>query len=555
MHADPPTASLRSVRTLTLQDLGLDHIASSPSDPCYYNLSYGELADHQAQNREGIFTETGAFAVDTGKFTGRSPKAKYIVQDESTADIWWGEINQPMKPEVFDDLYDKVTRYYQNEVEHIYVQDLYCGAHKGSRRSVRFVTEKAWHSHFVKNMFIRPKLEELEGFSPDFTILNAYGLTDEDWVKHGLNSQVFVVFNPEKKIALVGGAWYGGEMKKGIFSMMHYWLPKEHCLSMHCSANIGADRGDTCLFFGLSGTGKTTLSTDPHRKLIGDDEHGWDDEGIFNFEGGCYAKTSKLTHETEPEIYDAIKANALLENVWIDPATRECDYFNQTMTENGRVSYPITHIQNREDSLTGGHPEYIVFLCCDAFGVLPPVAKLTPGQAMYHFVSGYTAKVAGTEIGVKEPEATFSPCYGAAFLTLHPMEYAKLMKEKLETHKVDCYLVNTGWSGGPYAPPAGTKVERGSRMSIKATRACLDAIFDGSIKKSSFKKDPLFHFEVPEHLEGVPTELLNPRQTWSDPAVFDKQYEALAKRFADNIDKYADGDLAQYEGCGPINKN
>ncbi|ETO20822.1 phosphoenolpyruvate carboxykinase (ATP), partial [Reticulomyxa filosa] len=324
--------------------------------------------------------------------------------------------------------------------------------------------------------------------------------------KKRLHSEVFVSFNIERKLALIGGAWYGGEMKKGIFSMMHYWLPMENCLSMHCSANIG-EKGDTCLFFGLSGTGKTTLSTDPKRRLIGDDEHGWDDEGIFNFEGGCYAKTSKLSRSTEPEIYDAIRFNALLENVWVDPVTRQPDYFNLSITENGRVSYPIEHIANREASLSGGHPKNLIFLCADAFGVLPPIAKLSPSQAMYHFVSGYTAKVAGTERGIKEPVPNFSSCYGAAFLTLHPLQYAKLLKQKLETHKVDCYLVNTGWTGGPYGV--------GQRMSIKATRACLDAIFDGSIKHTTFRKDDTFFFEVPQALPGVDPNILNPRNTWT----------------------------------------
>lgn len=327
--------------------------------------------------------------------------------------------------------------------------------------------------------------------------------------------------------------------------MMHYWLPQNDCLSMHCSANIG-QTGDTALFFGLSGTGKTTLSTDPNRKLIGDDEHGWDDEGIFNFEGGCYAKTAALKREAEPEIYDAIKFGALLENVWIDPVTRVPDYDNVSMTENGRVSYPIEHIQNREPTLRGGHPDYIVFLCCDSFGVLPPVSKLNPGQAMYHFISGYTAKVAGTELGILEPEPNFSPCYGAAFLTLHPMEYAKLFKKKLEERgdAVDSYLVNTGWSGGKYGV--------GKRMSIKTTRACLDAIFDGSIKNVEFRKDSEFGFEVPQTLPGVDSNLLNPRNTWDDKDQYDKDYKALAKMFADNFNKYSSQTDEDYSECGPV---
>jgi phosphoenolpyruvate carboxykinase (ATP) len=449
-----------------------------------------------------------------------------------------------MDKELFQKLKEEAVYYYKNKVDRIYVVDLFCGAHKNAAKKVRFITERAWHQHFVSNMFIKPKPEELKDFVPDFTVLNCYGLTDDKWQKHGLHSEVYVSFNIEERMAIIGGAWYGGEMKKGIFSMMHYWLPQQHILSMHCSANIGVN-DDVCLFFGLSGTGKTTLSTDPDRRLIGDDEHGWDDEGIFNFEGGCYAKTSKLSRQTEPEIYDAIRSNALLENVWIDPHTREPDYFNLSLTENGRVSYPIEHIQNREPTLSGPHPKYIVFLCCDAFGVLPPIARLNPGQAMYHFISGYTAKVAGTERGIKHPVATFSPAYGAAFLTLHPMEYASLFKEKLEQHNVPCYLVNSGWSGGAYGS------ETGDRMSIKTTRGCLNAIFNGEIEKAKFKKDDVFGFEVPEALPGIDSKILNPRNAWADKAAFDKQNKELAAMFAANIDKYADPVV--YAPFGPVN--
>eukprot|EP00484_Ammonia_sp_Unknown_P002002 CAMPEP_0197022494 /NCGR_PEP_ID=MMETSP1384-20130603/3354_1 /TAXON_ID=29189 /ORGANISM="Ammonia sp." /LENGTH=571 /DNA_ID=CAMNT_0042450549 /DNA_START=93 /DNA_END=1808 /DNA_ORIENTATION=- len=542
--AVPPTATLKSVRTKNLEKLGLGDFAPNHSAVCYYNLSYGEIADHQARNKEGIFVSNGAFAVDTGKFTGRSPMDKYIVKQEPSASkIWWGDINRPMDLDLYHKLKDEAYFYYKNKVDNVYVYDGFCGAHKNAAKKIRFVTEKAWHHHFVKNMFIEPKPEDLVNFEPDYLVINCYGLTDDKWQKHGLHSDVYCAFSIEERTALIGGAWYGGEMKKGIFSLMHYWLPQEHILSMHCSANIGVEKEDTCLFFGLSGTGKTTLSTDPHRRLIGDDEHGWDDEGIFNFEGGCYAKTSKLSMETEPEIMMAIKNNALLENVWVDPVTREPDYFNETITENGRVSYPIDHIANREPSLCGNHPDYIVFLCCDAFGCLPPVAKLNPGQAMYHFISGYTAKVAGTERGIKEPVATFSPCYGAAFLTLPPMEYASLFKEKLEKHNVDCYLVNTGWSGGAYG--------EGERMSIKTTRSCLDAIFNGEIKKTKFRKDPEFGFEVPTTLPGVDSTILDPKNTWKDPKVYDEAYKNLGAMFAANIDKYADP--VKYKEFGPTN--
>jgi len=544
--AVPPTATLKSLRTQRLSQIGLEELAPGADSMCYRNLSYGELADHQARNKEGVFAANGAFSVDTGKFSGRSPLDKYIVdQEPSTQKIWWGDVNRKMDLKLYQELKKEAIYHYHNKVDNVYVYDGFCGASKATAKRVRFVTEKAWHQHFVKNMFIDPSEEELENFEPDYTIINCYGLNDEKWQKHGLHSDVYCAFSIEDRTALIGGAWYGGEMKKGVFSLMHYWLPQQHILSMHCSANVGSEKSDTCLFFGLSGTGKTTLSTDPQRRLIGDDEHGWDDTGIFNFEGGCYAKTSKLSLDTEPEIYRAIKFNALLENVWVDPVSREPDYFNQTLTENGRVSYPIEHIDNREESLSGGHPDYIIFLCCDAFGVLPPVAKLNPGQAMYHFISGYTAKVAGTERGIKEPMATFSPCYGAAFLTLHPMEYADLFKEKLEKHDVDCYLVNTGWSGGAFGD--------GERMSIKTTRSCIDAIFDGSIKKTTFRKDTVFGFEVPTALNNVDAAILDPRNTWKDKALYDAKYKELGSMFAGNIDKYADPE--KYKEFGPTSSN
>lgn len=383
-----------------------------------------------------------------GKFTGRSPKDKYIVKQSPSQDkIWWGSVNKPMEPQVFDELYGKVTEHY-SKAPKMYVFDGYCGANPKSRKKVRIITEKAWQSHFVTNMFIRPQSkQEIEGFQPEFTIINSSAVTNPRWKEHGLNSDVFVSFNIERNVAIIGGTLYGGEMKKGIFSMMNYWLPTEGVMSMHCSANRGKN-GDTALFFGLSGTGKTTLSADPHRWLIGDDEHGWDDDGIFNFEGGCYAKTIGLRREKEPEIYDAIKPNALLENVKIVPETNMPDYDDKTKTENGRVSYPIYHISNYEPSAVGKHPNSVVFLTCDAYGVLPPISVLTPEQAMYHFLSGYTAKVAGTERGIIEPQATFSACFGAAFLPLHPTVYAKLLQSKIEKHGSRVYLLNTGWSGG-----------------------------------------------------------------------------------------------------------
>jgi ATP-dependent phosphoenolpyruvate carboxykinase len=524
--------------------LGLEKFGiTNASTKVHHNLSYADIAKHEDANKEGQFIANGTYTIDTGKFTGRSPKDKYIVdQEPSNKNIWWGDINQPIKSEVFDDLYKKVTGHY-SKAEKVYVFDGYAGANPASRKKVRFITELAWQHHFVTNMFLRPETkEEIENFEPDFTIVNACKVTNEDYKKHGLNSEVFVAFNIEENVAVIGGTWYGGEMKKGIFSMMNYWLPLDGIMAMHCSANKGKN-GDTALFFGLSGTGKTTLSADPQRWLIGDDEHGWDDEGIFNFEGGCYAKTINLSEENEPDIYNAIKRDALLENTFVLPETNEPDYYNTSKTENGRVSYPIYHIPNHEPNSSGGHPNNIVFLTCDAYGVLPPVSKLSDGQAMYHFLSGYTAKVAGTERGVTEPTATFSACFGAAFLPLHPTRYADLLQQKLQKHNTSVYLVNTGWTGGAYGV--------GKRMSIKDTRACIDAILDGSIKKAEFVTDPLFGFEVPKTLGSVPANVLNPRDAWTDKAAFDAAATKLAGMFQKNFVKYVSKEHTDYSTFGP----
>ncbi len=506
---------------------GLDSLGLSGIKEVYHNLSYDELFDHEIKNGEGRTTVNGTFAVDTGIFTGRSPKDKYFVMSEpSSKYISWGKVNKATSKEVFDELYEKVKKQLSNK--NIYVQDAYCGAAPESRKSIRVVTELAWQAHFVKNMFIRPELEDLENFTPEFTIYNACKLSNEDYEKNDLHSDVFVVFNVEKNIAIIGGTWYGGEMKKGVFSMMNYWLPLEGKLSMHCSANVGSE-GDTALFFGLSGTGKTTLSTDAKRRLIGDDEHGWDDKGIFNFEGGCYAKCIGLDPQNEPEIYGAIKRNALLENVVMDDDGK-VDYADGSKTENTRVSYPIQHIANHKRSLKAPHPKKIIFLTADAFGVLPPVSRLTKEQAMYYFMSGYTAKVAGTERGITEPVATFSSCFGEAFLPLHPTVYAKLLGEKIDKHGVDVYLVNTGWTGGSYGV--------GTRMSIKATRACINAILDGSIENEEFTKTPIFGLNIPTKLDGVETEVLNPRNTWENKSLFDASQKELAGMFIKNFKKY-----------------
>ena len=521
---------------LSAQDLGLKSIGK-----IHHNLSYDELFEHEKQNNEGAISDNGTMMVDTGKFTGRSPKDKYFVhQKPSLENIAWGKINQAMAPEVFDELYGEVVDYLSGK--DLYVTDGFCGANEKTRTSVRCITAFAWQSHFVKNMFIRPGQNDLDNFVPQFTVYNACSLANRNWEKHGLNSEVFVVFNIEKNIAIIGGTWYGGEMKKGIFTMMNYWLPMQGILSMHCSANVGKD-GDVALFFGLSGTGKTTLSTDPKRKLIGDDEHGWDDDGIFNFEGGCYAKCINLSAENEPEIYKAIQRNALLENVVADE-NGMIDFDSDDKTENTRVSYPIEHIDNHDPSLKGGHPKNIIFLTCDAFGVLPPVSKLTKEQAMYYFLSGYTAKVAGTERGVTEPQATFSSCFGEAFLPLHPTAYAKLLGEKMEKHNVNAYLVNTGWVGGGYGV--------GERMSIKATRACINAILDGSIKNVEFDQTRWFRLNIPKTLPGVETNLLNPRNAWADKESFDNTANKLAGMFIENFKKYVtDSDDFDYTQAGP----
>ena len=508
----------------------------------FHNLTYDELMKHEIRNGECHVSSSGAMMVDTGEFTGRSPKDKYFVdQDPSNKYISWGNVNQKITKEVFDELL--VVAQEQLSGKDLYITDVFCGASEASKRSVRFVTEIAWQSHFVKNMFIRPTENDLESFSSDFTVLNACKTVNPKWKEQGLNSDVFVVFDVEEKIAVIGGTWYGGELKKGIFSMMNYWLPLEGKLSMHCSANVGKE-GDTALFFGLSGTGKTTLSTDPKRALIGDDEHGWDDDGVFNFEGGCYAKVINLDEKSEPEIHGAIRKNALLENVVFDE-DGVVDYEDGSKTENTRVSYPIEHIENHEPSLHAGHPKNIIFLTADAFGVLPPVSKLTKEQAMYYFLSGYTAKVAGTERGITEPVATFSACFGEAFLPLHPTVYGELLGKKIDEHGVNVYLVNTGWTGGVYGV--------GHRMSIKDTRACINAILDGDILNSEFDVTKTFRLHVPKTLGDLDPEILNPRNAWEDKEAFDKTRDELAQMFIDNYRKYQeDTTKTDFSSAGPI---
>lgn len=519
-----------------LEELGLKNIGE-----VYHNLSYDELIQHELDKGECSMTSSGATAVDTGIFTGRSPKDKYFVNaDPSNKFIAWGDVNQKVDAEIFAELLEVARAELSNK--DLYVTDVFCGSSPASKRSVRFISEIAWQSHFVKNMFIRPTSSELEVFKQDFTVLNACKAVNDKYKEHGLNSEVFVMFDVENNLAIIGGTYYGGEMKKGIFSMMNYWLPLEGKLSMHCSANVG-ERGDTALFFGLSGTGKTTLSTDPKRRLIGDDEHGWDNHGVFNFEGGCYAKVINLDEKSEPEIYHAIRRGALLENVVLD-ADGNVDYEDGSKTENTRVSYPIEHIENHEPSLGAGHPENIIFLTADAFGVLPPVSKLTKEQAMYYFLSGYTAKVAGTERGITKPVATFSACFGEAFLPLHPTVYAKLLGEKIDEHKANVYLVNTGWTGGKYGV--------GKRMSIKDTRACINAILDGTIHESEFDTTKTFRLQVPKTLGDINPDILNPKNAWSDAAEFEQTRDELASMFIENFKKYQTEDHEfDYSAAGP----
>ena len=521
-----------------LKNLGLDNLGIHTATELHYNPSYDDLfrfeTSPSAQGFEkGQVSKLGAVNVDTGRFTGRSPKDKYIVVDPDNKEhVWWsgtGSDNQPMQQEVWNKLKGLVTGRLNGKP--LFVVDAFCGANPATRLSVRLVTEIAWKAHFAKNMFIRPTAEELKSFKPDWTILDACKTQADNFKELGLRSETFVAFHLKERMTLIGGTWYGGEIKKGIFSIMNYFLPLKGIGAFHCSANQGL-KGDTALFFGLSGTGKTTLSTDPKRALIGDDEHGWDHDGVFNFEGGCYAKCINLSAESEPEIYHAIKRDALLENVVLS-VDGTPDFNDQSKTENTRVSYPIYHIENIVKPVSkGGHPKCVIFLTCDAYGVLPPVSKLTFEQAQYQYLSGYTAKVAGTEIGVKEPQATFSPCFGNAFLLLHPTAYGKVLSEKMRQHGSSAYLVNTGWSGGAY----GT----GKRMSLKVTRAIIDAILDGSINKGPFEKFPVFGFEVPTAIAGVDSKLLNPRNTWADKAAYDQVLKKLAGMFVEKFRRFED---------------
>lgn len=518
--------------SLDLSSYGIVTSAEVIYNPSYQQLFDEEMRDDLQDLEKGTLTASGAVAVDTGAFTGRSPKDKYIVKDALTKDVlWWADQgandNKPISESVWADLKALVGKHLTGK--RLFVVDAFCGANEESRLSVRFVTEVAWQAHFVTNMFIRPTVDEVAVFEPDFVVMNGASVVNPDWQKHGMNSENFVAFNYSEKMQLIGGTWYGGEMKKGLFSYMNFLLPLQGIASMHCSANVG-EAGDTAVFFGLSGTGKTTLSTDPKRRLIGDDEHGWDDEGVFNFEGGCYAKTIRLSAEAEPDIYGAIKRDALLENVVIrEDGT--IDYDDASKTENARVSYPIYHIENiAKPASKAGHASKVIFLTADAFGVLPAVSILTPEQTRYHFLSGFTAKMAGTELGVNTAQPTFSACFGKAFLSLHPTKYADELGKRMSASGATAYLVNTGWNG------------TGKRIPISTTRAIIDAILDGSIDRSETIVVPTFNLRVPTQLPGIDSQLLDPRLTYSDAAQWQDAADKLAALFVENFVQYTDTD-------------
>jgi phosphoenolpyruvate carboxykinase (ATP) len=522
----------QSTKSISLEQYGIKNVQEIIYNPSFEFLYNEELSSSLQGYEKGQLTELEAVNVMTGEFTGRSPKDKYIVKDAITENtIWWNSEkavndNKPISQTTWNAL--KETTVNQLSGKRLFVVDAFCGANENTRLKVRFIMEVAWQAHFVKNMFIRPTDAELENFGePDFIVMNGSKTSFKDYAAHGLNSEVYVAFNLTEKVQLIGGTWYGGEMKKGLFSMMNYYLPLQGIASMHCSANKGKD-GDVAVFFGLSGTGKTTLSTDPKRELIGDDEHGWDSDGVFNFEGGCYAKTIDLSSENEPDIFGAIKKDALLENVTVD-AKGKIDFKDGSVTQNTRVSYPIDHIHNIVKPVSkAGHATKVIFLTADAFGVMPPVSKLTPEQTKYYFLSGFTAKLAGTERGVTQPEPTFSACFGKAFLSLHPTKYGEELVKKMEQHNATAYMVNTGWNG------------TGKRISIKDTRAIIDAILDGSIEKAETKTIPTFNFEVPISLHDVNPAILDPRDTYENVAEWETKATDLAGRFIKNFVQYTD---------------
>ena len=515
-------AKKRITKTIALEKYGIENAEVN------YQLSPKELHEITIEKGQGVEASTGALAVNTGEFTGRSPKDRFIVKDDITKDkVWWGNINIPFDAEKFDALYEKVTDYLSGK--EVFARDSYACADEDYRLNIRVINEYPWSNLFAYNMFLRPDESELENFKEDWLVVNAPGFMADPEVD-GTRQHNFAILNFTKKIALIGGTGYTGEIKKGIFSALNFILPVDkNTLPMHCSANVGED-GDTAIFFGLSGTGKTTLSADPERKLIGDDEHGWTKENrVFNFEGGCYAKVINLTEENEPDIYRAIKPGAILENVILDK-NGDVDFENTEITQNTRVSYPIYHIDNIQEPSIGKNPKNIFFLTADAFGVLPPISKLTPGQAAYHFISGYTAKVAGTEAGVDEPVPSFSACFGAPFMPLHPTKYAEMLSVKMKENNVNVWLVNTGWTGGPYGV--------GSRMKLRYTREMISSALEGKLENVEFVEHPVFGLQMPIECENVPSEVLNPRNTWKDKEAYDKKAMTLANSFQQNFAKF-----------------
>lgn len=506
---------------------GLDHHGLMNLAETHWNLSAPALVEHAVQRDEGRLAYPGNLAVQTGKHTGRSAKDKFIVREPSTeGEIWWGQVNQPLDPDQFERLRLRILSYFQSRPA--YVKDMAAG--QDYRFPIRVVTEKAWHSLFAHNMFLSVPRDTLPEHAPEFTILHAPGLQAQPETD-GTRTPTFIVVNLANKVALIGGTGYAGEIKKTIFTVLNYWLPRRDVLSMHCSANLG-EEGDAALFFGLSGTGKTTLSAVPDRRLIGDDEHGWGEEGIFNFEGGCYAKMIRLDRENEPIIWDATRCfGSVMENVVISSKTRQPDFDDDSLTENTRGAYPISHVPNHVPDGRAGHPEHIFFLTADAFGVLPPIAKLNREQTMYYFLSGYTSKLAGTEKGLgDEPEATFSACFAAPFLPLPPRKYARLLGDKVESHDTTVWLVNTGWTGGPFG--------KGARIDLPYTRAMVGAALDGRLDSVRRKEDPIFGLQMPTSCPGVPDDLLDPKATWSDPQAYDRRANELAQSFADNFAQY-----------------
>ena len=532
----PSTATRESLH-------GLDAQGLKPSGAIHWNQTPAELIEAAIRRAEGQLADMGPFVAVTTPFTGRSPKDKFVVREPgSEAHVDWGAVNQPISPEHYATLLSDVKGYLSAQSE-LFVQDLYCGADPAHRLAVRYVTPNAWHASFVRNMFIRPDVSELPTFAANFSVLHAPEFK-ADPKRHGTRTETFIVLNLAERTILIGGTRYAGELKKSMFTVMNYYLPLAGVMPMHCSANIGKD-GDTALFFGLSGTGKTTLSADPARGLIGDDEHGWSKDGTFNFEGGCYAKVINLSAEGEPDIYQTTQMfGTILENVVLNEGSRTVRFEDQSLTENTRASYPIHYIKNHVPSGRGGHPRHVVFLTADAFGVLPPISKLTPEQAMYYFLSGYTAKVAGTERGVTEPQATFSACFGAVFMVWHATRYAELLRAKLLEHGSHVWLVNTGWSGGAYGS--------GSRMKLSHTRAMLAAVLGGTLEKAEYVTHPVFGLAMPKSAPGVPEGVLDPRASWKDGAAYDAQAAKLAKMFRENFTKFGDNPIAKAaEAAGP----